>query len=190
MEKEQKIWFTSDTHFCHNKEFLFGTRGFDNVADMNERIIQNWNSVVDDNDIVYHLGDIMLNDTDEGMRCLARLKGNIYIVAGNHCTNVRIAQYESLPNVHFLGWAYMLRIKKKQFYLSHFPTITRTIDDAPNKQGVINLYGHTHQEDNFYNNNPYMYHVGMDSHNLFPVSLEEILKDFKQKIDELNRGVS
>ena len=46
---------------------------------------------------------------------------------------------------------------------------------------VINLFGHTHQTTNFYNDNPYMYHVGVDSHDCYPVLLEDILESIKIK---------
>ena len=44
---ENKIWFTSDPHFGHQKEFLWGPRGFNSSLEHDEAIIQNWNSVVD-----------------------------------------------------------------------------------------------------------------------------------------------
>lgn len=50
---------------------------------------------------------------------------------------------------------------------------------------MINLYGHTHQQTNFYNNNPFMYHVGVDSHNCYPISIEQISEDIHNKINEL-----
>lgn len=154
---------------------------------MNYAILTKWNDLITDEDEVYILGDSMLNNTEGGIAILKQLNGKKYYIYGNHDTNDRIkAMKAALPEITFLGWSYMLRINKKQFYLSHFPTITRTIDDNPNKQGVINLYGHTHQTDNFYNNNPYMYHIGMDSHNLAPVSLDEILIDIQNKMEELN----
>ena len=175
-----KIYFTSDLH-------LYGTRGFDNVEDMNNEILNRWNALITDDDEVYILGDSILNNTIGGIEILKMLKGKKYYIYGNHDTNDRIATMQvTLPDMTFLGWSDMLRIGKRQFYLSHFPTITRTIDDAPNKQGVINLYGHTHQTDNFYNGNPYMYHVGMDSHNLTPVSLDEIIEDINKRKEEIN----
>ena len=50
---------TSDTHFFHDS--LLGTnkfapRPFNNVNEMNQTIINNWNDKVGENDIVYHLG--------------------------------------------------------------------------------------------------------------------------------------
>ena len=39
------IYFTSDCHFSHDKEFLWGPRGFKNQWEMNEKIIENWYNI-------------------------------------------------------------------------------------------------------------------------------------------------
>ena len=75
-----RIFLVSDTHFGHDRAFLYEPRGFSNIADHDEAVIQNWNSVVQPDDTVYHLGDVMLNDNDHGMDCLRRLNGNIIII--------------------------------------------------------------------------------------------------------------
>ena len=49
---------------------------------------------------------------------------------------------------------------------------------------VINLYGHTHQTHNFYEDRYYMYHVGMDSHDCYPVHIDTILAEIKAKKEE------
>lgn len=54
---EVKIWFTSDTHFGHNNIMKFCQRPWKTVEEMDNALIQNWNSVVGENDIVFHLGD-------------------------------------------------------------------------------------------------------------------------------------
>ena len=55
-------------------------RPFKDTNEMNEYIIQKWNSVVKENDIVYHLGDVGFGTT-EMLKELVR-KFNI-----NTCTN-------------------------------------------------------------------------------------------------------
>ena len=40
---ENNIWFTSDLHFCHDKEFLYKPRGFNSIEEHDTAIIQNWN---------------------------------------------------------------------------------------------------------------------------------------------------
>ena len=51
------VYFTSDTHFQHGNIIKFCNRPYSNVEEMNNAIIENWNSVVGPNDIVFHLGD-------------------------------------------------------------------------------------------------------------------------------------
>ena len=72
-----------------------------------------------------------------------------------------------------------------KFLLSHYPTFTNScvnITNELNNKILINLYGHTHQNNNFYEDNPYMYHIGLDSHNCQPVSIDNIIKDISNKI--------
>lgn len=182
------IWVTSDTHFGHDKEFIWGPRGYQSVEENDKDIIQKWNSIVTPEDIVYHLGDVMLGpDMEYGINCLKQLNGNIHIIRGNHDTNKRWAAYEELPNVTLEGYATILKYKKWNFYLSHFPTITANLGNESIRQCTINLYGHTHQQTNFYEERPYMYHIGIDSHNSAPVLLDNIIDDIYRKVDECKK---
>ena len=52
------IYFTSDWHFCHNKPFIYESRGFKSIEEMNEIIIENHNRVVKEEDIIY-ISDIV-----------------------------------------------------------------------------------------------------------------------------------
>lgn len=183
---EKKIWFTSDTHFGHNKEFLYQPRGFVSISDHDWNIIRNWNSVVGIDDEVYHLGDVMLNDNDYGLHCLSQLNGKIHIICGNHDTKTRAELYDQCINVvEVCQGAKELKIGKKYFWLCHYPTITANCDDnKPWAKHLINIYGHTHQKDKFYHypteyaeKNIYMYCVCLDAHNNYPVELNEILTD-------------
>lgn len=51
------IWFTSDTHFGHTNIIEYCNRPFSCIEEMNGKIINNINSKVKHNDILYHLGD-------------------------------------------------------------------------------------------------------------------------------------
>lgn len=181
------IWFSSDLHLCHNKDFCFVPRGFKSTEEMNAAIIQRWNETVFPDDDVYVLGDLMLSDVEEGLRLLAKLNGYIHIIRGNHDTDTKVERYKELPNVVSVDYALEFKYKKAYFWLSHYPTLTANYDDdKPWAKHLINLYGHTHQQTNFYNDNPYMYHVGVDSHNCTPVSIDQIIEDIKKKKEELN----
>ena len=177
-----KIWVTSDTHFCHDREFIWKVRGFNSVQEMNEEIVRRWNEVVSKEDIVWHLGDVMLNNTDEGMKYFSQLNGTIHLICGNHDTAKRIEAYKTLPNVIFEGYAATLKYKKLNFYLSHYPTITAQLEATSLHECVCNLYGHTHQKTKFYNGIFFMYHCGMDSNNCTPRLLDDIISEMKDEV--------
>lgn len=180
-----EIFFTSDPHFCHSKPFLYSPRGFNSVEEMNESIINNWNEIITNNDIVYVLGDIMLNNIDNGVSCWNCLKGIKKIILGNHDSMNKIEILKMQDNTTILGFADMIQYNKINFYLSHYPTITAGMPKSHFNQNVINLFGHTHQSTNFYNGLPYNYHVGMDSHNNKPIHIEDIIIECKTKHIEI-----
>lgn len=100
-----EIYITSDTHFCHAQPFLYEPRGFENVDQMNAAIIKRWNSLVEPCDEVYVLGDLMLNNTEEGLEYFKLLNGFKHIIIGNHDSNKRIELYKELPNTVVEGFA-------------------------------------------------------------------------------------
>ena len=182
---DKNIWLTSDTHFCHDRAFVYEPRGFSCIADMNEAIVERWNSVLKPGDIVYHLGDVMLNDNDKGMEYLKKLNGEIHLLRGNHDTNSRISLYAAAPNVVSTGdYATVIKYGKYSFYLSHYPTLTSNFDeDALIKTRVINLCGHSHIRNRFKDmDKGLIYHVEIDCHNNFPISFDEILFDINHFI--------
>ena len=180
-----KIWLTSDLHFGHDREFIWGPRGFKNVNEMNEAIIKNWNAAVATEDEIYVLGDLMLGDNETGIKMIKQLKGTIHIVLGNHDTKARVEMYQECYNVADIQYATVIKFKGYSFYLSHYPTITSNFNDggAPIKAKVINLCGHSHIKNRFKDmDKGLIYHVEIDCHNNFPISLDEILFDINHFI--------
>lgn len=175
------IWFSSDLHFNHNKEFIYKERGFSSMEEMNESIIARFNSLVKPDDELYLLGDLAMGDIDLAKDYIKALNGHLHIILGNHDSARRIEFYKELTND--ITYANMLKKKKRFFYLSHYPTETANLESDPHA-AVINLFGHTHQKTNFYEDKPYIYHVGVDSHNCYPVALEQICDDFENKVKE------
>ena len=182
------IWLTSDSHFGHDREFVWKARGYSSVEEMNEIQIEKFNSLVQSDDTVYILGDLMLGNNDEGIKCLKRLNGNKYFVRGNHDTDVRVNLYidEQNANIGFLGDATILKYRKYYFYMSHYPTMTGNLDnDKPIKARVINLCGHSHTQDRWADwDKGLIYHVEMDAHNCYPILLDDIIEEIKNKVEE------
>ncbi|MBP5261808.1 MAG: metallophosphoesterase family protein [Clostridiales bacterium] len=173
------IYFTSDLHFGHYREFIYGARGFGSIQEHDEALIEHWNSTVKPDDVVYVLGDIMLKDNDHGMKCWNELIGNKMVVWGNHDSAPRRELLTAAHDTEVLGFSSMLDYGGLHFYLSHYPTLTSNYDD-PNKpeKRVIDLCGHTHVTDRFADmDKGWIYHVELDCHDNHLVPIEEIISD-------------
>ena len=169
-----EIFLTSDLHFCHNKEFCYGPRGFSTVDEMNEALVENYNKIVRPDDIVYILGDCVLNDNEKGMKLLRSLNGHKYIALGNHDTRDRIEQYLHIAEAVEFG--YRFRHKKIELWLSHYPMMMGNFDDP---KPVWNLSGHTHSKDPFEHADNRVYNVCVDAHNNTPITLDEAVDAIK-----------
>ncbi len=172
------IYITSDLHLGHDRDFIYSPRGFSNIKEHDETIIKNWNEIVKNEDIVYILGDIMLNDNKKGLAYLKSLKGKKKFIRGNHDNDER---WELIRQVgEIIGYATIIEYNGDHFYLSHYPTIT-TPKDVIKSHSLYCLYGHTHSKEKFYDDNPNIYNISVDANDLKPISIEDIKKNIENK---------
>lgn len=128
-------WFTSDTHFSHTNIIRYTGRPFQSVNEMDERLIENWNALVEPQDTVFFLGDFGLGTTEFLTSLCARLHGNKVCIRGNH---------DSSPaKMHTIGFALVLesafiKIGRHQVELVHIPS-----QPAPSH---FQLHGHVHEK--------------------------------------------
>lgn len=174
-----KIWITSDWHFCHDRKFVYEPRGFNDIGEMNETIIHNHNAIVSPEDDVYVLGDLMLGDNEQAKYYIEHLNGKIHIIRGNHCTNKRWNEiYPTISNViELCGWSILIKSGKWSFYLCHFPTM---VDNFEEKHKFYCLHGHTHDQNKFQFIKNCCYNVALDAHDNKPVSIEQIKTDLRE----------
>ena len=83
-----ETYIISDHHFGHANSLTFlrkdGTklRDFSSAEEMDEHMVQCWNSVVRPGDKVVHLGDVAINK--KYLEILRRLNGKKKLIMGNH----------------------------------------------------------------------------------------------------------
>ncbi len=172
------IYFTSDTHFSHLNIIKYCNRPFQDVKEMNECLIKNWNKMIANDDIVYHLGDFCLASNEEIKEIFNRLNGHIILIRGNH-DRKSVKYYESL-GLQVLTNAPII-LPEYKLMLSHVP-----IPDEKIFTGYTNLHGHIHNkklEDIYPHNYSNKKHINLstDNTNFKPVSLEEILEIISSK---------
>ena len=189
---EVKIWFTSDTHFGHNNIMKFCQRPWKTVEEMDNALIQNWNSVVGENDIVFHLGDFAFAPNWRWKELLGKLNGRIYLIIGNHDVSrwpgdKVMELFERVEN------QMLLKIDGYKVYLNHFPFLCYAGTYRNPKIASMQLFGHVHMHDNSVGKDderlqclfPYQYDVGVDNNNYTPISWEEVREKICNQINNL-----
>lgn len=173
------IWFTSDFHFWHDKDFIYLPRGCASVEEMNEEIIYKHNLMVKDDDIVYVLGDCGLGlDTQAIIDCLRQLKGQLILIVGNHDTDNRISAYKESGVFKEIKFGDRIKYNKRNFYVSHYPMLTGDLSTNPKRRQVefINIHGHLHSPKHFHDELPFScFQVSMESNMNYPISIDSIL---------------
>ena len=103
---------------------------------MDEKLIENWNRVVTEEDTVYVLGDFSDYNDEEKEKCiLARLNGKKVLVMGNHDSHRTPEEWRNLGFLECSPW----QIIYKNFYmLSHEPMYINV------NMPYANFYGHVH----------------------------------------------
>lgn len=84
------VWFTSDWHLGHNKEFLYGPRNCSSRDEYVKYMIEMINSQAGPDDLIIHIGDMALTCTyEEMLEWLGAIKcKNIMTIIGNHDNRV------------------------------------------------------------------------------------------------------
>lgn len=159
-EPENKIWFTADTHFGHQRTLELSKRPFSSVSEMDWQIVANWNKTVEENDTVYHLGDF---GTPKVLRWLTGK--SIKFLAGNYDNPEIIYELLKDPRVERIHSGHLISLNEKCFRLIHEP------ENAINR-GDFFLFGHIHNSQKVKRNG---LNIGVDCHNFFPVSIETIM---------------
>lgn len=78
------VFFTSDTHFFHRGIIDACRRPFRDVEHMNSALLENWNRVVPNHGLVFHLGDVSFGKTVDTFALIGQLNGRIILIEGNH----------------------------------------------------------------------------------------------------------
>ena len=191
-----RVYFTSDTHFNHDKAFIYESRGYKNRYEHNDALITKINEVVRPEDTLIHLGDFCLNITPpEFNEILARINcQNIAYIWGNHNSCIR-KHYEdavateygkdievypyAVGKITYLGYYGEVIVNGQMIVIHHYP---HQIWNQMQK-GAWQLSGHSHytnpttQLDSTDNK---ILDVGWDGHGK-PLSFPEIQKIMMNK---------
>lgn len=140
-EEAQKFYFTSDTHFGHENIIKYCKRPFKDVDEHDDTLIKNWNDVVPEDGIVFHLGDVAFGNPNRVNEILSQLNGTIYLIIGNH-------DWRRIVSEH--AWRFKdmtqqlnMKIGKRHIILNHYPMLAFS-GAWRGEDATYQLFGHVH----------------------------------------------
>jgi len=135
-----KKLYISDLHFGHENIIKFDGRPFKNVEEMEDALVERWNSVVGNGDTVYILGDFCWSaKTSEWVRLCNRLKGSKQLILGNH--DVPRLREEARNKFTDIKDFKEIMDGSRTVIMSHYPMPFYRHDYSKN---VYMMYGHVH----------------------------------------------
>lgn len=149
-------------------------RPFENIQEMNQILIQNYNAVVHKNDTVYILGDISHHlPMDRANELISRLNGKKILIKGNHDKKDDLELFEEICDFKTVS------LNGLYFALMYYPMLS-----WPKKNsGSIQLHGHIHAHEEYNLQNKAdgirRYDVGVDANNYYPVLVKQIIEFFE-----------
>lgn len=172
-------FFISDTHFGHKNILKFEPyyRQFDTIEEHDQKLIDNWNSVVKTGDIVYHLGDVVFGK--ENLWKLKALNGSKRLIMGNHDC------YDTQDYLQVFDKLYGCLKWNAFVILSHIPVHVNQL----NKRFRYNIHGHLHSRlvgihddglDKLVNDPRYI-NVSVEQIKLTPIEWEDLKEKYIDK---------
>jgi calcineurin-like phosphoesterase family protein len=126
-----KIFVTTDTHFGHKAlADTFEAR----PLDFEDRIIRNWQRMIRPEDLVVHLGDVVVGKAFDWKTTISSLTGRKILVIGNH--DKKTAIWYMKNGFDFCCSQFSWAMYGLTIILSHFPLANGSFD--------LNIHGHLH----------------------------------------------
>ena len=187
LNNDQKLWFTSDTHYNHANICSSTTkwtdpvtcREFKTLEHMNAHLVGNINEMVGQDDILFHLGDWSFGGFEQIELFRNQIVcNNIHIITGNHDHHIENNRdgcqslFSSVNKYLNLNVKWSNGHDGQRFALMHFPIASW--DNMA--RGAIHLHGHVHFEADKRIGAGKMMDVGVDGNGLYPIEMSEVLR--------------
>ena len=164
-----QIWFTADLHLDHLNTINFDKRPFASIEEMNDAIVQRWNTKVDRKDEVYIIGDFAWKNHGHWIQALT---GKKHLLVGSHD---KMAQ-NYLRNFNSVSPLKQITIDRQPIVMCHWALRTW----QGKGYGTLDLYGHSHGRLNEHIDS-YHSDVGCMVWDYTPVSFEELKLKFASR---------
>lgn len=155
---------------------IIGVRDFDTPLEMTQKMADNFNTLIPDDGILFHLGDWSFagEQNIEIFRNMLNVK-EIHLITGNHDPHQEKGKWDHLftSRQKYLE----IEIEKVKLVLFHFKISSWN----EIRKGTYQLHGHQHwQGDNRFGNGRQM-DIGVDGNDLKPYKLTDVIEMLKDR---------
>ena len=181
------VYFTSDTHFCHENIIHFCNRPFETIEEMNAELIRRWNETVPEDGIVFHLGDFCFGGSATWNHYLDCLNGKIYLILGNH--DIKNIKEGFMDRFELVTQQMIIKVEEQTIILNHNPFLCY----GGSYRDVWQLFGHVHSGPMSKSGLdiprlamlfPRQYDVGVDNNDFRPISFEQLKSIIEARVAE------
>ena len=175
------IYYFGDGHLGHVNVIKHDERPFSSIGENDKTLIKNYNSVVNDNDDVYIVGDLFFRNNYNVEDILKKLKGKKHLIVGNHDTKwmkqIDLSKY-------FVEIDKMTTVKdnNRTVVICHYPLA----EWDGYFRGTYHVYAHIHnninETYNFMKTRERALNCGCMINGYRPVTLDELIKNNKEFI--------
>ena len=174
-----QTFFTADTHFDDEFAVPYFSRPFQSVDEMNAVMVERWNQIVSDGDLVYHLGDFTTKGLNHFTKWVNLLNGNIRVLPGN-MDELWLPGF--VPNQKVLVLPPLISVAFEQFRTVGGPQLIVLCHYSlqvweRSKHGSWHLFGHTHGKLKGIGQS---FDVGVDCTDFAPLSLDQVAEKMRQ----------
>jgi len=163
-------FFTADEHFGHTKIIEYCNRPFKTLTEMDNTIMERFNSVVGKNDTTIHAGDFCwFNRPAAAQEYINQLNGNHIFIKGSHDhwmpDSTKYMWRKMIDGQFIMVCHYAMRIWERSHYNSW------------------QLFGHSHGRLEAVGK---QYDIGVDNNNFYPISFDTLKEIMSSKPDNFN----
>lgn len=163
---------------------------------MDRELIKNWNAVVPEDGIVFHLGDFSWGSYQFWKKIREQLNGRIILIKGNHDETYMTQKCPEL--FEYTAFQMKIVVEGRSVYLNHVPFLCYGGTYRDDETKVWQLFGHVHtnprtpqeragkDDSRLHMLFPTQYDVGVDNNDFRPISWAEVKAKIEAQIAASN----
>lgn len=173
--KYKNIYLTSDMHFGHINILEYEDRmnimNVNTIEEHDKKLIDNWNKVVTNKDLVIILGDIGFYTPVKLNKIMKQLNGDKILIAGNHDNKYIKSKVMDRTIFKYIDNYMEINYKGYNICLMHYPILSF---NGMHNEKSVHFFGHIHTAK--YKLPRHSYHIGIDTNKYKPIHIDKAIE--------------